>query len=591
MFLEDNQQTIFNNEEWQELIKEKSGWLPDDIPPINAVIPSDIPEWFKPRPVQKIMFKGHMQAYKDGCNSPLIMAMTSSGKTLYTAMLFHKMLTKNPNQRLLFTVPRIALVEQAMKEFNVLGLCPSVIWQKDPRFDPSAQIHIAVIDTMLRRVTSKSENTKEFFQKFHFDMHVVDEAHLMKKDLDLIPHTRRTGLSASPFTKGLAKQYDRLVKTLDTPELITDGTIKPYWPIVASSKIDDTRLKVGSNGEYIEAEEELAANELVGDVVSDLKHEERFQGRKWIAFCKTIKSAQYFNDEFNKNGIKTGIIHSGMSANERKDTIDASLNGLYDGLVSVIALREGYSDKKVNMVIWLTTFAPDKKDPTRPNNLNGWVQGNGRGGRANEGDADCIVADYGNNWLRYGSPYRFVDQLERLDDGEVKDKEEKKESQEKADNKSKPIECNKCHSLIEFGNKCSYCGNEVEIYSQYIEGEPVQFRKGRLVEANNHKGEVKNKKEYTQTEKQEFWQGLKFEAEKFGQSQIAKGKIWNDRKTYGYTIGKYKEFFNINPPNSREFKNAEPKENKLASSFIKEEKKKWIQKQRVKGYAKKKTII
>ena len=579
------QQTLFTAEEFEEEKKKQGGWLPDTIPPIDAKIPDPLPEWFTLRPVQVVMKEGHRKAYQQGFNSPLIMAMTSSGKTLYTAELFHDMLTKNPNQRLLFTVPRINLVDQALEEFESLGLKPSIIWQKDPRFNPAAQIHIASIDTMLRRMTSKCEKTREFFKGFNFDMWGIDEAHLRRKALNQISFTRRFGLSASPFSQGLAQDFDKLVKTKDTKELIADGTIKPYWPIAATARIDETKLKVASNGEFVEAEEELATNELIGDVIGDLKTEERYQGRKWIAFCKTIASCQFFHDEMNKAGIKVGMIHSKMSASDREATLKASKLGVYEGLVSVVALREGYSDKKVNMVIWLTTFAADKKDPNRPNNLNGWVQGNGRGGRANEGDDDCIIADYGNNWARFGSPYTFVDDLNHLDDGEVKEKEENTASDNKPKPK-KPIECNVCHTMIDVGNVC-VCGNVVETYTQYIEGEPVQFKKGKLVELDNHVGQKKEKKSFTQNEKQAFWQGLKHEANLFGQRQKSKGKDWNDRKGYGWSMAKYKEHFGVEPPNDRSFKNKPATPDPMASAYVDAELKKWINQQRRKSYAQK----
>lgn len=573
-----------NYEEYAEQAPAFStSWLPSVIPPIRAEIPADLPEWFEPRAVQKAMFTGLKQAYADGCVSPLIMAMTASGKTLFTARLYHLLLTQNPKQRLLFVVPRVSLVDQAVKEFESLNLNPSVIWLKDSRFDPAAQIHIASIDTMLSRLKSDNPHTKEFFQNFQFDYVAVDEAHLKREDLDLIKFKRRFGLSASPFTKGLGLVYDRLIKTMSTDQLIKDGTIKPYWPIAAARKIDQSKLVMSSTGEYTEESEKLAANELIGDFINDVQTDERMQGRKWIAFCRSIDSCTYFYEEFQKVGIPVGIIHSKMSASARRLTLEASERGEYEGLLSVVALREGYSDKTINMVVWLTSFAPAKWDKSRPNNLNGWVQGNGRGGRANDGDTDCIVFDYGDNWRRYGSPNIFIDSIEKLDAR----KDDEPHGSDVVDRKPKPKECSECHSLFEKGNICPGCGHELEDYTQMVEGKEMKFVKGKLIELDG-KPPSKQPKDFSIGEKKLFWQGIKHEGFLLREKKKMKGQHWPNGKEFGWCMNKYKAFFGTEPPTS--IRSAIPQPNKEASAFCERELNKWIQMQRRKGYAKRKAV-
>ncbi len=577
------QQVLFEQDQHLEALgmgfigqqnKPKRHWLPATMPAINDNPPSPLPEWYKPRLVQVKMEEGLDKAFNDGNDSPLVMAMTASGKTLFTAAYFHRLLTENPAQRLLFSVPRIDLVDQAMEEFKSLDLFPSVIWRQDDRFEPSAQIHIASIDTLLRRLKSKDPRTKEFFEELHFDMAAIDEAHLGRKDLDLIPHTKRFGLSASPFTKGLGLTYQPLVKTLDTDKLIEENTIKPYWPIASVEKADTSAMDVTSTGEYSSKSQDMQFLDLTGNFISDLKTDERLQNRKWIAFTDSIKVCTYFYDELRAEGFNVGIIHSKMNGEERKQILADSKKGLYDGLVSVIALREGYSDKEVNMVVWLTSLAPSKHDPSRPNNLNGWVQGNGRGGRANDGDKDCIVLDYGDNWMQYGSPYRFVDGLEKLSTTPPNEKEKATESMDKT---PKPIECNECHSLIEKGNECEFCGNVVESATQWVDGKEWLLKDGELISLSED-GEISDPKHFSIQQKESFYQGIKFIADEM---EKKKGE-WP--KKQGFIAVKYKEVFSDWPP--KWMQNLPSQYDQFAQDYMDKSKADWLQQQRRKGYAK-----
>src|SRR6185369_14279329 len=103
---------------------------------------------------------------------------------------------------------------------------------------------------------------------------LIDEAHrvfsfvedwMVRDDWAAVPFI---GLSATPWTKGLGRLYDRLIIAATTAELIRDGYLSQFR-VFAPSHPDLTGVRTVA-GDYHEGDLATAMNErtLVADVVS-----------------------------------------------------------------------------------------------------------------------------------------------------------------------------------------------------------------------------------------------------------------------------------------------------------------------------------
>jgi Zn ribbon nucleic-acid-binding protein len=153
-------------------------------------------------------------------------------------------------------------------------------------------------------------------------------------------------------------------------------------------------------------------------------------------------------------------------------------------------------------------------------------------GRVRRSDPDdpekiAIVHDHGNNWSRYAHPDIYEAEFNELC------KNEKKESDDKQKESSvKMKECPKCGYYVK-GKFCLFCGHELKKYSEFIDGEVVEFEDGKMVEVIKKKTKTKEKKEKKFT-KQDFYSML-----------LTQASIKNYKK--GWVSHKYRDYFGVWP--------------------------------------------
>lgn len=467
------------------------------IKPINLM---PLPEWLKPREAQQLLFENLAISYRNGFRKQSLMGATAVGKTIFTAILFHKVLTKKPNARLIFIVPRTTLINQTVEEFEkILQTKVSVIRGDDPRIDLSLPIQICTIQSLGNRI----EKYPDLFCKY--DLAVIDENHIQFKVREKIDSKWIIGLSGSPFSKGMGNFFDDLVRTTPAYKLCEQGIITPLKVLSAKRQINTSKLKVLSTGEYDNDDEDREVAEIIGDVLAEYEKNPEMEGRPFIGFAKSIKSCVALAEIFQDAGHKVAYIHSKMSNDDCDVIIDSFKNGDLIGIFSVTKLVEGFNFAGVSAILLCTSLAPSKKDKNTPSSITKWIQLHGRGRRSDPDNPNkvCLVHDHSEGWQKYSHPDIYEKEFTELCTGKKKEPEEPKES----DVKMKA--CPECGYFIK-GNKCLECGHELKSYSEFIDGEVVHFEDGKMVVIEDQVIDPrKNNKEYSNEQKSLFFGGLK----------------------------------------------------------------------------------
>ena len=395
----------------------------------------------------------------------VLQASTGFGKTLTASKIIQQALSKGG--RVLFTVPRITLVDQAAKDFERQGINHiGIIQAKHPRVDPKAPVQIASMATLAVRGID-----------FDPTLIIVDECHIGSKQtvklIEQFPDVHFIGLSATPWAKGLGLIWQDVKIPITMGELIKQGYLSkfrvfaPYSPDVSDFK------KV--NGDFREKDIEFAMNnkKIVADVVKTWK--EKGEGRPTLVFGVNIKHAQALQKEFLDAGVTAGYCDAYTDRVAMQVYADRFERGEYEVFCSVRKLTTG--------VDWAVSCIVDAA-PTASEMLH--VQKIGRGLRVNDGTEDCLILDHAGNSLRLG----MVTDISH----EVLDKSGPKKKREKPKAEKLPKECSNCAALHS-GLICPFCGNVIRLKRQGVE-----IVDGELVELKQ-----KKKGPVTMQDKQRFW--------------------------------------------------------------------------------------
>lgn len=402
-----------------------------------------------------------------GAKRPMLQIPTGGGKTLASANIIRMALKKG--NRVTFCVPAISLIDQTVEEFFKEGITDiGVIQGNHPMVNYAAPVQVASVQTLSARKIRPE-----------CDLVIVDEAHqqfkVVREWMKANPKLPFIGLSATPWAKGLGKQYDDLIAPTNIKQLIEAGYLSPFR-VFAPAHPDLSSVKTRA-GDYNKEQlgEVMSDSVLIADVVETWKKLGR--GRPTLCFAVNRAHAKALQTKFELSGVGCGYIDAYTEAVDRK-AIEAKLNrGEIEVVCNVGCLTTGV-DWDVRCIILAR--------PTRSEML--FTQMIGRGLRTAEGKQDCLILDHADNHARLG----FVSDIHytELCDG--------KRGERKAPEKKEPLpkECGKCHYVKPPKvHECPSCGFKPERQSE------VEVEDGELVE-------IKKKKKYTKEEKQEFYSGL-----------------------------------------------------------------------------------
>lgn len=399
------------------------------------------------RPHQQRAIDMLRQSLARGSRRTVLQAGTGFGKTFVSASIIRSALNKG--KRVVFTVPRISLVNQSLAEFEAEDINDiGVIQASHERFDPYAPVQIASLATLRKR---------DF--KPDCDLVIVDEAHMEPKVIyewmAEKPKMPFIGLTATPWARGMGEHWQDLVSPISLSELIEAGYLSPF-SVYAPSHPDLSGVGTGASGDYKENQlsDVMQDSVLVADVVSMWKR--YASGLPTLVFAVDLAHAKKIQEQFAQAGIAMGYVECNTDVVERRILLDRMERGEIAGIVSVGTMTTGV-DADVRCIVLAR--------PTKSEAL--FVQMIGRGLRTAPGKSECIILDHSDNHARLG----FVTDIrhEHMPQGKPP------ESKMRERPESIPRECSKCGTLRTRG-PCPSCGHEPQRQSD-IEFEAGELRK------------------------------------------------------------------------------------------------------------------
>jgi DNA repair protein RadD len=400
------------------------------------------------------------QALGSGYKRPILQLPTGAGKTRVASEIIT--LARAKGNRVIFTVPAISLVDQTAREFYDEGIRDVGVMQASHSMtDASKPVQIASIQTLQRRQVPEA------------GLVIVDEAHrvydfvgdwMQRDEWAGVPFI---GLSATPWTKGLGRLYDKLVIGSTTAELIDAGYLAPFR-VFAPSHPDLKGVRT-LGGDFREDDLAKVMNPLVGDVVSTWV--ERGEGRPTLCFAVDRAHAALLQEQFKAAGVTCGYVDKDTDLKDREIIRKAFSRGDLKVVCNVGVLTTGV-DWDVRCIILAR--------PTKSEIL--YVQIVGRGLRTADGKRDCLILDHSDSTLRLG----FVTDIQhdRLDGGVMREQGAAPEEQAKA---KLPKECPKCSRLVPIGSaQCPSCGfkrDKATGGAEWVEGELIELDSRRKKDA------------------------------------------------------------------------------------------------------------
>jgi superfamily II DNA or RNA helicase len=396
------------------------------------------------RDYQEAAIEALREQIRTGKRRIILCAATGSGKTVLASKLLAEAARKGSYS--LFIVDRVALVDQTSAVLDSYGIPHGVVQGDHPRWEPREHVQVCSAQTLARRILPRDPS-----------LIVVDEAHCrMKATIDLMdrhPEAICIGLTATPFTKGMARDWHGIVNVRSTRLLIEDGHLVEPTIYVAKAP-DDSELSVGWDGEFSDESATAAGIKIVGDVVREWerKTQEHFGGPvKTIVFSPTVAHGRALCAEFRAAGYNFQQI-SYLDRNDAERAAKISEfrrpDSVIVGLVSCGVLTKGFDVPDCLVGI---SCRPYRKS------LSGHMQEIGRVMRSAPGKSKALWLDHSGNIERFAGEMFDIWQngAGELDAAETQDS--KARTREKRQRES--LACPECSAVMR-GPTCLACGYE-----------------------------------------------------------------------------------------------------------------------------------
>jgi len=404
------------------------------------------------RPYQTEAVNGLRDSFKKGNRKVILMLPTGAGKTRIAASIIKSVIENG--KKSLFICDRVVLIEQTLKAFEAFDIPCGVVQAQHEKHEPHQPLQICSIQTLKNRSTP------------HADLILVDEVHTVYKYQNELmaewDNVRFVGLTATPFTKGLGKNWDDLVVGVRTQELIDLKYLSPF-DIYGAPKINLKDVKKQA-GDYNQKQLGEAVNKtiIVGNIIKNWTR--RGEGRQTICFAVNIAHSKHIVEQFLSVGIKAEHIDCFTKTEEREQIYKDFTERKITILSSVDILSKGFDEPQVSCLIM--------SRPTK--SLTVYIQQFGRVLRTYPGKKDAIVLDHGNNFDEHGSP---TDQLPELLCMGVKSESKAKIKKEPEEKECGNKECR--HRKPPKVHKCPKCGFEPEIQPNVISTDEILEKKNK----------------------------------------------------------------------------------------------------------------
>ncbi len=346
-------------------------------------------DYLSPRGAQIEALYELKKARNEGVHKGLVIAATGTGKTYLAAFD-----SKN-YRRILFLAHREEILKQAQASFKNVRPEASTGMYYGKEKDDSADIYFATVQTLSR------EDNLHRFRSTYFDYIIVDEFHHAAADsykviLEHFNPKFLLGLTATPYRMDnrdiFALCEDNVIYEIYLKDAINRGMLVPfkYYGVYDETDYDNITYR---NGKYLVPE--LEAN-LINPMRASLILEkyQLLARQRSLAFCVSIKHAEFMAEYFSIGGIPSVAVHSGTQNNPYTMNRERAINSLIAGEIEVIfavdIFNEGVDIPSIDTVMFLR--------PTDSYVV--FLQQLGRGLRKDNGKEYLTVLDFIGNYKR-----------------------------------------------------------------------------------------------------------------------------------------------------------------------------------------------
>ena len=401
--------------------------------------------WYQQEAINEIY-----RYFGESDGNPLICVSTGGGKSIIIADFIRGVLSHWPCQRFLILSHVKEIIEQNHEKLIALWeKAPTGIYSASMKSrDTEAAILFASIQSVYKRAAELG----------HFDLVVIDEAHLLSSEnsetmysrlirelREVNPFLKVIGLTATPYrmkqgllTQGKSPLFSKIIYETDIQRLINDGYLSPLRSKGGKEKIDLSSVRT-RQGDFVTAdmEEAVQKNDVTEKAVIEVM--EYGKDRKaWLIFCVSVAHAEEVKELLIDEGITAECITGGTPKDERARILSDYKAGKIKALTSQGVLTTGFDAPLTDLIVLLRA--------TKSPGL--YVQILGRGLRISPetGKTDCLVLDYGGNITRHGP-------IDRINTATIKAGNGKGEAPMK--------ECPECCEIILAGLRvCPACSYE-----------------------------------------------------------------------------------------------------------------------------------
>ena len=280
------------------------------------------------RDYQQELYRGTVEAFKQGFRRPLVVAPCGAGKSY----LFAEMIRRTRGEALVLT-HRQELKAQHEALLQELG------------------IHNARVAMVLTEANRLGQYPKPA-------LIVTDEAHLSRSNswMKVIEYynTFTVGFTATPVRldgKPLGDIYDKLIVGVDVRWLIENKRLAPYEYYAPTLVEADGLRKVAGDFVGSELEKLMMGRAIYGDAIRSYLR--LAPGEQSIAYCVSVRHARETAAAFCAAGIRAEAISSGTPGRKRAEILEAFRAGRITVLCNVGIISEGVSINEVSCCMLL----------------------------------------------------------------------------------------------------------------------------------------------------------------------------------------------------------------------------------------------
>ena len=393
------------------------------------------------RPYQVETLDALRKGFLSGNKAQILYAPTGAGKTEMAIALLEA--TRAKGNRAAMLLDRIVLCDQTSQRLEKYDIDHGVLQSGHWRYRPDELIQVCSAQTLEKRGQFPGLN-----------LLIVDECHQTRQQtIQFIkdnPEVRVIGLTATPFTKGLAHTYSNVVSIVTTQQLVNQEVLVPLRVFIAK-EIDMKGAKKIA-GEWSQAEVTKRGKVITGDIVNEWikKTHEIYGGpRKTIVFCSGVAHGTDLARSFAEQGYNFINISYQDEDQFKKDVIEdfSKPDTAIHGLIATDILTKGFDVPDVMIGVSARPFSKS---------LSSHIQQMGRVMRSYPDKKFALWLDHSGNYLRFREDWEEVysNGVHELDDGAEKTKPEPSDK-EKTDAK-----CPKCEAYFpKYLDACLNCGH------------------------------------------------------------------------------------------------------------------------------------